>query len=458
MSDAGDRGGATPGGSGPGEASAQYTPQERTATVLAACLGWLFSAMDILLVIFLQEPIGRSLGASPESMKWAIGVGLLGSALGGMAFSQLGDRLGRARALALAIGLYSLSTGGMAIVPDVGWLMALRFLAGVGTGGEWSLGFALVTEVWRPRRRGLVGGLVASMFNLGTFLAIILYQSELHWRLVFGLAVVPALSIVYIRLRVPESRVWVALQLARTTGNLPESLQKKVRRVPLGEIFRGPLRGITLRGILLFALLNLAFYGFAPVFFNYLEWSPAQGGLGLSRREELPYQLALNLSSLVLSLVAGFLSDRLGRRLVFAGCALVGAAGFTALLAVAQAHAPQAGPPPGLLAVFMVVTAGWGMNGVIGPLLAELYPTYLRATGPGMVQNLGKGIGGFFGPALGGWLVPLIGFPATVSSPGVIFALAAIGIYLLPGVDRREVAALEGEEYLVSLRPGSAPD
>jgi MFS family permease len=96
----------------------------------------------------------------------------------------------------------------------------------------------------------------------------------------------------------------------------------------------------------------------------------------------------------------------------------------------------------------MVITAGYGMNGVVGPLLAELYPTYLRATGPGIVQNLGKGIGGSLGPILVGALVPVLGFPLTIAAPGLIFAAVALGIYALPAVDRREVHALEHEEYL----------
>ncbi len=426
----------------------EYSRKELILTVAAACAGWLFSAMDILLVIFLQEPIAQALGTSDQLVKVAIGLGLLGSALGGMLFSQLGDRLGRTRSLAIAIGVYSFSTGAMAMVPDIWTLMALRFVAGVGTGGEWSLGFALVTEVWRPKRRGLIGGLVAAMFNIGTFVAIGLYQSGLPWRTIFGLAVLPALFIVVIRLWVPESKIWVALQEARKAGRVDPELERRLTRVPIGEIFRGRLRSVTLKGVALFSILNLAFYGFAPVFFNYLEWSPDRGGLGMSRPDELPYQLSLNVTALVMSILAGFLSDRLGRRLVFAMCALVGAAGFAAFYMVSEGHDVHLGPPPGMLAAFVVITAGYGLNGVVGPLLAELYPTYLRATGPGMVQNLGKGIGGTLGPVLGGALVPLLGFPKTIALPGLLFALMAFGIYLLPGVDRREVSPLEREEYL----------
>ena len=116
------------------------------STLLAACLGFLFSAADIVLLIFFQAEVAQALGVDLQKVRVAIGVGLLGSAFGGMFFAQLGDRIGRVRTLGLSVLLYSLSTGGMSLVNNLGLLYALRFLAGVGTGGEWSLGFAMVAE------------------------------------------------------------------------------------------------------------------------------------------------------------------------------------------------------------------------------------------------------------------------------------------------------------------------
>src|SRR6476659_6801931 len=114
---------------------------------LAACLGWLFSAVDIVLLILFQGDVAAALGVPVKQIGFAIGVGLLGSALGGITFAQLGDRYGRVRALGWCVVLYSLSTAGMALAPNLGVLMAMRFVSGIGTGGEWSLGFALIAEV-----------------------------------------------------------------------------------------------------------------------------------------------------------------------------------------------------------------------------------------------------------------------------------------------------------------------
>ena len=158
------------------------TKRQVWSTVIAVSLGWLFSAVDIILLILFQEEIAQDLNLEIQAVRIAIGVGLLGSAIGGLFFAQLGDRWGRVKSLGLSIILYSLATGLMAFSQSQLQLYTLRLIAGIGTGAEWSIGFALISEVWSSRSRGRVGGLVASMFNIGTFMAIALFQSPLGWR------------------------------------------------------------------------------------------------------------------------------------------------------------------------------------------------------------------------------------------------------------------------------------
>src|SRR5688572_29275685 len=172
--------------------------RERLRTVLAACLGWLFSAMDIVLLLILRKQIEADLQVSSQAMEIAIGVGLASSALGAVVFAQLGDRYGRVRALTWAILLYSIGTCAMSLSWDAWSLCGFRALSGIGTGGEWSLGFALVAEVWRPDKRGTIGGFVQSMFNVGTLVAVFLSIGLMdHWRLVFALAAAPALVVLW---------------------------------------------------------------------------------------------------------------------------------------------------------------------------------------------------------------------------------------------------------------------
>jgi MFS family permease len=417
-------------------------------TVAAACMGWLLSAVDIVLLILFQRQVAEGLGVDPQTVRISIGVGLLGSALGGVALAQLGDRIGRVSALAWSVALYSLATGGMGLAPNVGTLMALRFVAGVGTGGEWSVGFALIAEAWPRGGRGRVGGVVAAMFNVGTFLAIGLYQSGIGWRWSFGLMALPALGVMWLRRVVPESPVWLALQEARREGRVPPELEASIRRPPLVAVLHGPLLGVTVRATLVFTLMNFAFYALSTVFINYLQHDPAGGGLGLSPRDEMPFQLAMTLAAMVGVVTAGALSDVWGRRRTFTAYCVAGAIGFSWLHSLTAGAAPGGGAPPGLLAAFAVVCAAFGINGIMGVLAPELYPTHLRATGPGLCQNLGKGIGGMAGPPVAGALVPVLGFPLVLALPGVLFVALALLIWTLPKVGGREVRPVEGAEYL----------
>ncbi len=149
---------------------------------------------------------------------------LVGAAAGGVLFGWLGDRLGRVRAMTLSILTYALCSGlgGMVMTP---WQMVVvRFIAALGMGGEWSLGVALVMEVWGGRSRAILAGLIGAAANFGYFLVAVLSlglgsvrvrlsglglsESWIEWRLLMVCGALPALLTFFIRLYVPESRSW----------------------------------------------------------------------------------------------------------------------------------------------------------------------------------------------------------------------------------------------------------
>lgn len=417
-------------------------------SVLAACLGWMFSAVDIILLILFQNEVATGLGVSVETIKIAIGVGLLGSALGGIVFAQLGDRYGRVRALGWCVILYSLATAGMALAPGIGVLMLMRFISGVGTGGEWSVGFALIAEVSPRTGRGWLGGVVAGTFNLGTFLAIILFQAPLGWRAAFAVMALPALGVLWLRRSVPESPVWVGLQEARAKGEVAPALEAAYQRVPLTLLFRGPMRALTLKTTLIFVLMNFGFYAFSTTFLDYLQ---SQGGLGLDKAGQAPYQFILNGFSLVSILVAGWLSDRISRRLTYAVLCGLGVVGYGLLYGATRGAGVDV--PTGLMAILAVIVLSYGINGVIGTITAELFPTHLRSTGPGFCQNVGKGLGGLAGPPVAGLLVLRHGYAPVLALPGLFLLALAILIWTLPRADGREVRSVEGDDYLTPITP-----
>jgi MFS family permease len=224
----------------------------------AALLGWMFDGLEMGLFPLVARPaLGELLGPGEENriglwMSVATATFLVGAATGGVLFGWLGDRLGRVRALTISVLTYALFSGlcGLASAP---WQIALlRFLSALGMGGEWSLGVALVMEVWPNRSRALLAGLIGAAANFGyMFIALLglglgrvlgplgeglrglgLPESWVAslvdhsgWRSLMLLGAAPAVLTFFIRLFVPESGRWEReRQKGGTTGWAPRDL------------------------------------------------------------------------------------------------------------------------------------------------------------------------------------------------------------------------------------------
>ncbi len=218
----------------------------------AALLGWMFdgaemgvfsmvgrSALQDLLPDFSEGQVQLWFGIVTAGF-------LVGAATGGVLFGWLGDRIGRVRAMTLSVLVYALFTG-LCGLAATGWqLGVLRFIAALGMGGEWSLGVALVMEVWPNRSRAFMAGLIGAAANVGYFLvgavglglaAILVDLTELlnrmgvppawnewlmhnhGWRIMMVFGTTPALLTFLIRLFVPESEKWQHEQESGATSN-----------------------------------------------------------------------------------------------------------------------------------------------------------------------------------------------------------------------------------------------
>ena len=208
----------------------------------AALLGWMFDGFEMGLFPVVARPAVMELlheHASDALFGRWYGVitaaFLVGAATGGVVFGWLGDRIGRVRAMTLSILTYAIvsALGAFAMHP---WhLVAVRFLAALGMGGEWSLGVALVMEIWKGKSRGLLAGLIGGAGNLGYVIVAVLslFLTQVHtvlggvlntlqmpqswidalmansgWRLLMLMGILPALLTMLIRIFVPESESW----------------------------------------------------------------------------------------------------------------------------------------------------------------------------------------------------------------------------------------------------------
>jgi len=229
------------------------TQTQRILTLLAAILGWMFDGFEMGLFPLIGQPALTDLlgpDAPPaDTAKWfgaIIAVFLVGAASGGVLFGWLGDKIGRVRAMSISIFTYAIFTGLCGFATEAWHIAALRFVASLGMGGEWSLGVALVNEIWPGKSRALIAGLIGAAANVGYLLVAVLSMvmlsfighaeslllgvgvsaemtakllSNSAWRLLMISGAVPALLIFFIRLFVPESKKWEAERAAGFTSN-----------------------------------------------------------------------------------------------------------------------------------------------------------------------------------------------------------------------------------------------
>ncbi|MFM7037425.1 MAG: MFS transporter [Planctomycetaceae bacterium] len=227
--------------------TAQYS------TLIAALLGWMFDGFEMGLFPLIGRPaledLLRTTANDKAAAQWfgvIMAVFLVGAASGGVLFGWLGDKIGRVRAMSLSILTYAVFTG-MCGWASAAWQIAvLRFIASLGMGGEWSLGVALVNEIWPGKSRAFIAGLIGAAANVGFLMVALLsiwmteVVTELQallsavglsaemvdeltrnkaWRFLMISGALPALLIFFIRIFVPESSRWEEEHASGKTSN-----------------------------------------------------------------------------------------------------------------------------------------------------------------------------------------------------------------------------------------------
>lgn len=342
---------------------------------------------------------------------------MLGAAVGGIALGSLGDRIGRARAMGVCILFYSVFAALGAWVRDPWQMLALRFLVGLGVGGLWPNGIALVSECWSGASRPLVSGTMMAGLNAGILLLSQLARqwqvTPDSWRWLFQFAGVPALLGLLVLAALPESPRWLS---SRGTAKSPVT--------PLRELFQPGLLRLTLVGVLISSIPMIGAWSASKWM---IPWADKVAGAADSG-----YKAATQgwwaLGAVLGSFAGAQLASRLGRRTSYA---LISLATVLVTVLMFQGTAPLR---PGFHAV--VFTQGLVATLFFGWLalyLPELFPTRVRATGSGLAYNSGR-----FATALGvlaaGFLFSALGgdYPRVGTVCASIYALGFIVIWWAP--------------------------
>ena len=360
----------------------------------AVFLGWVVDAFDFTILTFILIDIENGFTVD-RALAGALGtVTLVMRLVGGTVAGTIADKWGRKLPLMLSILWFSLFAFLSGFSTSYAMLFALRALFGVGMGGEWAAGMPLVLEHWPTRLRGLASGLMLGGWYWGYLLAAITFQfvyplfsgtPDLGWRVMFWVAIVPALLTFWIRMRVPESPVWLERQ-ERLRKAAREGRQLDEPAVSIVRIFRPDLIWTTVQTT---ALIG----AFMCVYYSINFWYPTF--LREAGRPTLPFLAAFNIGAIVGTAGWGRLSETaLGRRGAVTVTIVVGMMSLPLYLNADSTWG---------LAVGALLMGGFGMGiwGMAPAYVTERFPTAVRGVGPGFCYHAGAAIGAVMPWALG---------------------------------------------------------
>jgi MFS family permease len=399
-------------------------PAARRALV-AASLGWMLDSFDVMLYSLVLAYMMADLGMSTTTAGLLGSLTLLASAAGGMIFGVIADVYGRTRALTGSILIYSVFTAACGLAQSVTQLAIYRVLLGIGMGGEWASGAALVSETWPARHRGKALGFMQSSWALGYAAAAAVTAIVLPlwgWRAVFFVGVLPALITVWVRRRVEEPEIWRETKAAPAGDDVPA----------FGDIFRGSLLPLTVAITLMNACTMFAWWGFNLWIPAYLSMPVAQGGVGLSAYAMSGLVIAMQVGMWFGYVTFGFISDTFGRKLTYIVYVIA-----AALLILA--YASTRNPLVLLLLGPFVAFFGTGYFSGFGAITAEIYPTRIRARAQGLTYNIGR-VASAVAPFTVGSMAATQGFRVALSTTAVAFLLAAVAWLWIPETKGRQLA------------------
>jgi MFS family permease len=321
--------------------------------------------------------------------------------------------------------VYSIFTAACGLAQNIAQLAVFRVLLGIGMGGEWASGAALVSETWPAKHRGKALGFMQSSWALGYAAAAAVTAIVLPlwgWRAVFFVGVLPALITVWVRRRVEEPEIWRESKATPAGDDVPA----------FGDIFRGQLLPLTVAITLMNACTMFAWWGFNLWIPAYLSMPVAQGGVGLSAYAMSGLVIAMQVGMWFGYVTFGFISDTFGRKLTYIVYVIA-----AALLILA--YASTRNPLVLLLLGPFVAFFGTGYFSGFGAITAEIYPTRIRARAQGLTYNIGR-VASAVAPFTVGSMAATQGFRVALSTTAVAFLLAAVAWLWIPETKGRQLA------------------
>lgn len=378
--------------------------------------GFSLENMDIMFLSFALAPIIAELHISSAAAGWIGSITNLGMLAGGAIFGLVGDRIGRVKTFTYTIFIFAFATAAMFFAHTLPMIYTMRFLAGIGAGGEYGVGIALIAENFQPGLIGRLTSLAAIGGQVGAIFAAVMAAyiiPAFGWNALFLLGVIPVILTFFIRRHVYESDEFLVAHAHAV---------KTHEKIAVSRLFATPALALQTLGLMVMTIVQIAGY------FGLMNWLPSivQKQQGLSVSGSSLWMVATIVGMSIGMMVFGTIMDNFGPRWAF-GIFLLGSASvmFTILMVKSAVALILAGSLIGFFSN--------GMFGGYGAVISRLYPTEIRSTANSIIMNVGRAIGGFSSVVIG-LLMDYYSLAVTMGCLSALYILSFLVMQALPGM------------------------
>ena len=403
----------------------------RKKTVVASVAGLTLEGMDIMFISFAMSMIIAEFHIDLATGGLISSITNLGMLVGGVIFGILADKFGRVKVFTYTILLFAVGTALTGLASNIEQVYLFRFIAGIGAGGEYGIGMALVAEAWPKKKQGRASSYVSVGAQFGVILAALLSAMILPswgWRGLFFIGVIPVIFAFMVRKNLDESPEWLA-------SKKEKQFVQKQGKIKL--LFATPRIAFTTVALAIMATVQIAGYN------GLMIWLPSmlQQSQGLSVSGSALWTISTAVGMIAGMLTFGQFMDRFGIKRTY-GIFLIASAVAVFLYSFA------AGSTGVLIGGAIVGFFSNGMFAGYGALISHYYPVEIRSTATNTIFNFGRALGGL-SPILVGFILQHANVTTAMSYLAGLYCLSFITMLSL------RKAKKERKQEIISALPNA---
>ncbi|HEQ4591613.1 TPA: MFS transporter [Streptococcus pyogenes] len=340
--------------------------------------------LNVMFLAFSMSSIMTDLGLSGTQGGWIATITNLGMLVGGLLFGLLADRHHKFKVFKWTILLFSVATGLIYFTQSLPYLYLMRFIAGIGVGGEYGVAIAIMAGIVPPEKMGRMSSLNGIAGQLGSISSALLagwLAPSLGWRGLFLFGLLPILLVIWMTLAIDDQKIW---------DHYGQEEEECSQPIKINELFK--TKSLTAQTLALMVMTTVQIAGY----FGMMNWLPTiiQTSLNLSVKSSSLWMVATIVGMCLGMLCFGQLLDCFGPRLIYS-LFLLASSICVYLFQFANSMASM---------VIGGAIVGFFVNGMFagyGAMITRLYPHHIRSTANNVILNVGRALGGFSSVAIG---------------------------------------------------------